>query len=232
MSDLIDTTEMYLRTVYELNEEGVPPMRARIADRLHQSGPTVSQTVARMERDGLLRLTHDRLIELTPEGGQRAEAVMRKHRLSERLLTDIIGLDWHLVHNEACRWEHVISAEVEERLVAILPDTSESPYGNPIPGMLALGVDGDLRVFREDNAPLPELVASGSTAEVTLMRMSETLQTDEETLADLAAAGALPGARVSVTHAAFGFRLQVAGHSPVEVSATIAEGLFAHLGSL
>ena len=108
MSELIDTTEMYLRTIYELMEEGVLPLRARIAERLRQSGPTVSQTAARMERDGLLVVAADRQIELTPRGLALAVRVMRKHRLAERLLTDVIGLDWALVHEEACRWEHVI----------------------------------------------------------------------------------------------------------------------------
>ena len=116
VSDLIDTTEMYLRTIYELVEEGIVPLRARIAERLHQSGPTVSQTVARMERDGLLTVEGDRHLELTDEGTRLAVRVMRKHRLAERLLTDVIGLDWELVHAEACRWEHVMSETVERRL--------------------------------------------------------------------------------------------------------------------
>lgn len=109
MTDLIDTTEMYLKTIYELVEEGIPPLRARIAERLGHSGPTVSQTVARMERDGLVVLSGDRHLELTPQGMARATRVMRKHRLAERLLTDVIGLDWPHVHEEACRWEHVMS---------------------------------------------------------------------------------------------------------------------------
>ena len=119
MSDLIDTTEMYLRTIYELEEEGIVPLRARIAERLHQSGPTVSQTVARMERDNLVQVQGDRHLELTDEGRARATRVMRKHRLAERLLIDVIGLDWELVHDEACRWEHVISEDVERRLVVL-----------------------------------------------------------------------------------------------------------------
>src|ERR1700742_383722 len=97
-SELIDTTQMYLRTVYELEEEGVVPLRARIAERLGQSGPTVSQTVARMERDGLIQGAEDRHLQLTDTGRQEAIAVMRKHRLAERLLADIIGLDWDQVH--------------------------------------------------------------------------------------------------------------------------------------
>src|SRR5665647_1175351 len=84
VTDLIDTTEMYLRTIYELSEEGIVPLRARIAERLGHSGPTVSQTVARMERDGLVVVSGDRHLELTPDGYLKATRVMRKHRLAER----------------------------------------------------------------------------------------------------------------------------------------------------
>lgn len=140
MKDLVDTTEMYLRTIYDLEEEGVVPLRARIAERLEQSGPTVSQTVARMERDGLLLVAGDRHLELTEKGRSMAVAVMRKHRLAERLLVDIIGLDWQNVHAEACRWEHVMSEDVERRLVEVLNHPTTSPYGNPIPGLDELGI--------------------------------------------------------------------------------------------
>src|SRR5688572_31036655 len=126
VSDLIDTTEMYLRTIYELVEEGIVPLRARIAERLHQSGPTVSQTVARMERDGLLTVEGDRHLQLTDEGLRLATRVMRKHRLAERLLTDVIGLDWELVHAEACRWEHVMSETVERRVGELRGQDAES----------------------------------------------------------------------------------------------------------
>ncbi|WP_448071004.1 metal-dependent transcriptional regulator [Georgenia yuyongxinii] len=161
MSDLIDTTEMYLKTVYELEEEGVVPLRARIAERLGHSGPTVSQTVARMERDGLLVLTGNRQLRLTDEGRGRATKVMRKHRLAERLLTDVVGLDWPFVHEEACRWEHVMSERVERRLVALLGHPRVDPYGNPIPGLEHLG--GDV-------APIPPHVEVRSLADVAAER--------------------------------------------------------------
>ena len=135
MSDLIDTTEMYLRTIFELEEEGVVPMRARIAERLSQSGPTVSQTVARMERDGLLVVSSDRHLELTPAGRDTATRVMRKHRLAECLLVDVLRMPWEEVHAEACRWEHVMSEAVERRLLELLGNPTVSPYGNPIPGL-------------------------------------------------------------------------------------------------
>ena len=108
MTDLVDTTEMYLRTILDLEEEDIVPLRARISERLGHSGPTVSQTVARMERDGLVVLTGDRHLQLTPEGRVKAVHVLRKHRLAERLLSDVIGLDWEYVHDEACRWQPML----------------------------------------------------------------------------------------------------------------------------
>src|SRR5690606_32637859 len=114
--------------------------RARIAERLGQSGPTVSQTVARMERDGLLELAEDRHLVLTAAGRRAAVRVMRKHRLAERLLVDVIGLDASVAHDEACRWEHVMSDEVERRILTLLQDGTSSPYGNPVPGLEELGL--------------------------------------------------------------------------------------------
>ncbi len=139
MTDLVDTTEMYLRTILDLEEEHIVPLRARISERLGHSGPTVSQTIARMERDGLVKVEGDRHLEFTAEGRSRAIHVMRKHRLAERLLNDVIGLDWAYVHDEACRWEHVMSEQVERRLLEMLGNPTESPYGNPIPGLDELG---------------------------------------------------------------------------------------------
>lgn len=190
MSELIDTTEMYLRTVYELEEEGITPLRARIAERLSQSGPTVSQTVARMERGGLLTVADDRTIILTPEGRTRATSVMRKHRLAEVLLTEVIGLPWSLVHDEACRWEHVISDAVAQRLTTILGDPAVSPYGNPIPGA-AEATHAPLRSLRS------VLVVPGPV-EVIVDRIPEIVQADEELIGLLADAGVRPGTLIRV----------------------------------
>src|SRR2546421_482201 len=140
---LIDTTEMYLRTIFECEEEGIVPLRARIAERLGQSGPTVSQTVARMERDDLVRLEGDRQLVLTESGRALATRVMRKHRLAECLLVGVIGLPWEEVHVEACRWEHVMSEQVERRLVELLDYPVYCPHGNVIPGLGELGVPAD-----------------------------------------------------------------------------------------
>ena len=196
MTDLIDTTEMYLRTIYELVEEGIVPLRARIAERLGHSGPTVSQTVARMQRDGLLTLAGDRHLQLTDEGRLIATRVMRKHRLAERLLVDVIGLEWEYVHEEACRWEHVMSERVERKILAMIGDHRESPYGNPIPGLDELGEVAN-EEFRVGVQSLAE-IALPERATVVVRRIGEPVQVDHEALTLLTAAGLLPGQRVEV----------------------------------
>ncbi len=227
MSDLIDTTEMYLRTIYELEEEGIVPLRARIAERLHQSGPTVSQTVARMERDNLVHVLGDRHLELTTEGRARATRVMRKHRLAERLLIDIIGLDWEKVHDEACRWEHVISEDVERRLVELLNAPTVSPYGNPIPGLEELGVVGDLEPFRQGNEQLQDVVRStDDSIQVVVERMSEEIQKDVEMMGTLREAGIQPGAVVLVESGGLGVRLTADGSPGCEIDNEASTHLF------
>jgi DtxR family Mn-dependent transcriptional regulator len=229
VSDLIDTTEMYLRTIFELEEEGIVPLRARIAERLQQSGPTVSQTVARMERDNLVHVQGDRHLELTPEGRARATRVMRKHRLAERLLIDVIGLDWEKVHDEACRWEHVISEDVERRLVELLHSPTESPYGNPIPGLAELGVDDLPPVFREGNEQLSQVVkdaGGGGPVDVVVARMSEEIQKDVAMMGTLRVAGVKPGTRVLAEAGGLGVRLTVDASPGCEIDTEAASHLF------
>src|SRR5262249_39449860 len=172
-----DTTEMYLRTIFELEEEGIVPLRARIAERLSQSGPTVSQTVARMERDGLVRVEGDRHLDLTDTGRSLAVRVMRKHRLAECLLVNVIGLPWEEVHVEASRWEHVMSEEVERRLVSLLGDPSVCPHGTPIPGLDELGAEGLPPQSTEPLAVMTD-VATTSGTPVVIRRISEQVQSD------------------------------------------------------
>lgn len=194
MTDLIDTTEMYLRTILELEEENIVPLRARISERLGHSGPTVSQTIGRMERDGLVVVSEDRSLELTDSGRQKAVDVMRKHRLAERLLSDVIGLDWAYVHEEACRWEHVMSEQVERRLVELLGHPTESPYGNPIPGLAQLG-DVPASEFEQGVVGLVKrLNEAGEPISGTVRRLAEPAQVDPELLQQLKGAGVLPGA--------------------------------------
>ncbi|MBM7785341.1 metal-dependent transcriptional regulator [Tenggerimyces flavus] len=230
VSDLIDTTEMYLKTVFELEEEGIVPLRARIAERLHQSGPTVSQTVARMERDGLLTVEGDRHLELSPEGRTLAMRVMRKHRLAERLLVDVIGLDWELVHAEACRWEHVISEDVERRLVQVLGHPTESPYGDPIPGLDELG-EAQAESFMDGVERLDKVLidVGRDEAKVVIRRISEPLQTEPELLEVFRLAGVLPGRTVTVSSSAGRVTLAGGEGSNAEISETDAAHVFVKL---
>lgn len=200
MADLIDTTEMYLRTILELEEEGIVPLRARISERLNHSGPTVSQTIARMQRDNLVVVSDDRHLELTPEGREKAIRVMRKHRLAELLLSDIIGLEWQYVHEEACRWEHVISEQVERKLLAILGNPVESPYGNPIPGLDELGMRPVAGVHANAASVTSLFVAQEQTITARLRRLAEPAQVDPEQLRLFELSGLKPGAVAHFTN--------------------------------
>ena len=224
VSDLIDTTEMYLRTIYELVEEGIVPLRARIAERLHQSGPTVSQTVARMERDGLLTVEGDRHLELTDDGKRLATRVMRKHRLAERLLVDVIGLDWELVHEEACRWEHVMSETVERRLLELLDHPTESPYGNPIPGLDELGESAPSEAFMDDVESLSTVAAAGE-GRVLVRRISEEMQKDEGLMSAMRRVGALPDKTVTIVSTEAGVLVGSGGES-AEIDHEAADHIF------
>ena len=208
---LIDTTEMYLRTVFELEEEGIVPLRARIAERLSQSGPTVSQTVARMERDGLLRVEGDRQLSLTDSGRMLAMRVMRKHRLAECLLVDVIGLPWEEVHIEACRWEHVISDSVERRLVELLAFPVRCPHGNIIPGLAELGVPADasnrvVAAGREDDVAMT-MIASRQAEPVVVRRISEQVQSDSALMLRLKNIGIQPGREITLAASDDGVRV-------------------------
>ncbi|MGH1561814.1 metal-dependent transcriptional regulator [Mumia sp. DW29H23] len=229
MSDLIDTTEMYLRTIYELEEEGIVPLRARIAERLHQSGPTVSQTVARMERDGLLTVEGDRHLELSDQGRALATRVMRKHRLAERLLTDVIGLEIEYVHEEACRWEHVISEQVERKLVDLLEHPTESPYGTPIPGLGELGeAEAPDEAFL--GAGVMHLTAAlstnGDASRLLVRRIGEELQKDTTAMSVLRRVGVLPGNDVLVSAAPDGGVVVARGGETAEIDAEAASHIF------
>lgn len=197
--DLIDSTEMYLRTVLELEEEGIPALRARLSERLGLSAPSISEGVTRLEAQGLLHLREDRRVELTGEGRARAEQVMRKHRLAERLLVDVLGLEHEYVHEEACRWEHVISDRVEQRLVEFLGNPTTSPYGNPIPGS-GEGFD--------DVVPLAEV----TVARVRLHSISEHLQADTEVMHVLHEHGMIAGEQAAVSRDGEVVILDLAGH--------------------
>ncbi|XCB30794.1 metal-dependent transcriptional regulator [Arcanobacterium hippocoleae] len=198
MSELIDTTEMYLKTVFELEEEGVPALRARIVERLGQSGPTVSETVARLERDGLLVMPDGRHIEFTAQGRMRAVDVMRRHRISECFLMDVLKMPLAKIHAEACRWEHAISDEVAARMAETVGSPATDPFGNPIP-VQASSERESASVEELGLISLAEVkIPVGGIETVRVVRFAEMLQLDEEQIALFDAAGLLPGAEVIV----------------------------------
>lgn len=182
---------MYLRTIFELEEDGITPLRARIAERLNQSGPTVSQTVARMERDGLVTVEGDRHLQLTAAGRVHAEQVMRRHRLAECLLLDVLQVPLHDLHHEACRWEHVMTEQVEERISTLLNNPQHSPFGNAIPGISTI----DRGVSVKDIAA----GLQGSENYVgRVVRMSETVQESGALLVRLFESNVRPGHDITV----------------------------------
>jgi DtxR family Mn-dependent transcriptional regulator len=124
--------EQYCVAIFELQEDDIDVIQARVAERLGVSRPAVSEMIRRLESEGYVKL--DGRIQLTPDGLELAEKVVRRHRLSERFLTDILGLSWALAHEEADKWEHVLSDEVEQAMDARLGYPNKCPHGNPIPG--------------------------------------------------------------------------------------------------
>ena len=187
MSEVHEATEEYLETILELEEEGVPPIRARLAERLRLSPASVSEAVRRLADQGYVEDGDARTLRLTTRGRDVAVSVVRRHRLAERLLVDVIGLEWEKVHREAARWEHAISADVERKLVDLLGDPATCPHGNPIPGTRR-PPDGRPSVPLWDVGPGP----------VTVKRISEQLELDDDALAMLARARLIPGCVATV----------------------------------
>ncbi len=215
MAEFHDTTEQYLQTILELEEEGITPLRARLVELLELSAAAVSETVHRLAEQGLVEMREDRSLRLTPEGRRIATAVVRRHRLAERLLADVIGLEWEKVHREADRWEHAISADVEEKLVELLGDPATCPHGNPIPG--SHRHTNDVPVVRLTDAP---------PGPVTVTRVSEKLEMSDEALLMLADARLIPGARATVVEStADGVRVET-GAGDHTIPAEVAELMY------
>jgi len=172
--------EEYCECIYELHEDNVSVIQARIAERLSVSRPSVSEMIKRMESEGLVR-TDGTTISLTETGRELAISVVRKHRLAERFLTDILGLSWATAHREAGKWEHVMSNDVETAMVRVLNNPTTCPHGNPIPGSGHVGVA---------TAPLSSVAAG---ADFTVSRIPETLEFAPGILDFLEGVHLLPG---------------------------------------
>jgi DtxR family transcriptional regulator, Mn-dependent transcriptional regulator len=209
--------EEYLETMLALDEEGVPVIQARIAERLGRSAPSVSEMLDRLIVDGYVSRDGRRL-SLTQAGRSLAEKVVRKHRLAERLLVDVIGLEWHKVHREAGRWEHVISDDVEARLVELLGDPATCPHGNPIPGARTPAPAVQTR-------PLTE---AEEGERVRLFRVSEEVELNFGSLTLLDEAGFIPGAvaRVGGRDRDGNLEVTVEGAAPLHVSRELSDRLF------
>jgi DtxR family Mn-dependent transcriptional regulator len=182
MAEMHDATEEYLETILELEEEGITPIRARLVERLKVSAPAVSEQVNRLVGGGYTELLDDRSLRLTKKGRDLATSVVRRHRLAERLLVDVIGLEWEKVHREADRWEHAISADVEEKLVELLGDPATCPHGNPIPG-----------TKRKQPTSGRTTLLDAEEGEVVVVRISEKIELDDDALHLLAEAQLIPG---------------------------------------
>jgi len=184
-----DATEEYLETILEIEEEGIRPIRARIVERLGLSAAAVSEQVNRLVEQGYAELRDDRSLALTSRGRALATSVVRRHRLAERLLVDVIGLEWEKVHREADRWEHAISADVEAKLVELLGDPATCPHGNPIPGSAH-------RVDERAAGATP--LAQVPPGRVRVERISEKVELDDGALSLLAGTGLIPGREATV----------------------------------
>jgi len=219
VADLHDTTEEYLENILEIEEEGTRVMRARLVERLGLSAAAVSETVGRLEDQGFVQLLDDRTLALTDKGRTLATTVVRRHRLAERLLVDVIGLEWEKVHREADRWEHVISDDVEEKLIALLGDPATCPHGNPIPG---------------SSHPLPDTptvsLARAPSGAATVARISERIEIDDAHIRFVADAAMLPGAHLTILDAdgsTVSVRTASGDHA---VPASVAEHLYVTAG--
>jgi DtxR family transcriptional regulator, iron-dependent repressor len=180
--------EEYLQVIEQLNDDGVTVIQARVAERLNKTAPSVSEMIERLVDEGYVT-RHGRELQLTTNGQNVARSVIRKHRLAERLLADVIGLPWHLIHEEAGRWEHVMSDEVEKRIVELLGDPATCPHGNPIPGSTHHVTD------RHEQRPM----ADGDEGDVfRFARLTEEAETDFESLREFDDVGFLPSVTASI----------------------------------
>ena len=188
--------ESFCETIYNMAMEGDPVIGARLAEKFRVAPPTVTETLKRMVRDGLVEMDNRRQVTLTERGTELAEAVLRRHRLTERFLVDMLGMQWHEVHEEACRLEHHISGAVEQRVVSALRKPTTCPHGNPIPGYVP-----NARSYLADNGAVRLLTVAPGT-EVRLLLVSEVVEDEEELISYLHDRGLMPGTRlrlVSVT---------------------------------
>jgi DtxR family Mn-dependent transcriptional regulator len=189
---LTATVEEYLETIYNMAAENEVVIGARLAEKFHVAPPTVTEMLKRLVRDGYVEMDQKRQISLTEAGYRAAEAVLRRHRLTERFLTDMLGMQWHQVHEEACRLEHFISGAVEERVLASLNFPTTCPHGNPIPGQVP-----NARTYLHDQGAIRlSTVAPGEV--VKILCISEVVEDEEALIHYLHDKGLTPGTELTM----------------------------------
>jgi DtxR family Mn-dependent transcriptional regulator len=179
--------EEYLETIYNMAMEGEAVIGARLAEKFQVAPPSVTEMLKRLVRDGYIGMDERRQVTLTPAGQELAEGVLRRHRLTERFLVDMLGMGWHEVHEEACRLEHFISGAMEQRVVAALGHPTTCPHGNPIPGSVpdAKNYLAQHRAFR--------LSQADQGMPVWILCISEVVEDEEELILYLNEKGLKPG---------------------------------------
>src|SRR5437762_338492 len=190
------TVEEYLEMIYNMNMEDEVVIGARLAEKFRVAPPTVTEMLKRLVRDGYVEMDNRRQVTLTEAGNQAAEAVLRRHRLTERFLVDMLGMQWHEVHEEACRLEHFISGAVEARVIANLNNPLTCPHGNPIPGSVP-----NARTYLQDmHAVRLSSVPEGEEAKI--ICVSEVVEDEEALIRYLHEKGLMPGTCLTVLVAA------------------------------
>src|SRR5262245_28134407 len=205
MTEPSEVVASYCETIYNMTMEGSLVIGARLAEHFRVAPPTVTETLKRLVRDGYVEMDSRRQVTLTARGIELAEGVLRRHRLTERFLVDMLGMQWHQVHEEACRLEHHISGAVEARVLAALGSPTTCPHGNPIPGSVP-----NARSYLQDNGAM-RLLETTQGAEVTILCVSEVVEDEEELISYLHDRGLTPGTRLSL----------VAGSDGAEPRATV-----------
>ena len=186
------TVEEYLETIYNMNMEDEVVIGARLSEKFRVAPPTVTEMLKRLVRDGYVEMDQKRQVTLTEAGNQAAEAVLRRHRLTERFLVDMLGMQWHQVHEEACRLEHFISGAVEARVIASLNHPTTCPHGNPIPGEVP-----DARNYLKDHRAvrLADVPVGG---DATILCISEVVEDEEALILYLHEKGLTPDTLLTV----------------------------------
>ncbi len=187
-----DTIEDYLQLIYTMQQEGDPVIAARIKERRGVSAPTAWATLKRMVRDGLVELGRGRRIQLSPTGQELAESIIRRHMLAERLLTDILHLEWADVHDEAHKMEHAISPLIERQILSLLDNPSTCPHGNPIPGLSSTATPARTLALRR--------ASEGDT--VIINNIAEHAEDDADLMHYLQRSGLVPGVRLHIDEVA------------------------------